>query len=247
MVLILVGLLLLSGCSGEKKSPVIAVSQCSDDIWRSKLNEELSLAASFYGAQVRFSSADDDSRRQMEQIRKFVGEGVDLLIISPNQANTITPAVEEAFSAGIPVILFDRKIDSDKYTAFIGADNVEIGHILGHYLADVLGGKGKIVEIQGLEGSSPAIDRHKGFVEALSEHPGMQLIASPYGGWLEEEGRKAMEALIKDGVRPDAVFAQNDRMARGAYEALGRPSDVVFFGGNPFPKPERRGAQAENR
>ncbi len=163
--------LLLTGCAGGKKSLVIGVSQCSDDIWRSKLNDELSLAARVEGVTLRFSSADDDSQKQMAQIRRFVADGVDLLIISPNQSHTITPAVEEAFDAGIPVILFDRKIDSHKYTAFIGADNVEIGRIMGHYMADFLGKKGQVVEIPGLEGSSPADDRHKGFAEAAATMP----------------------------------------------------------------------------
>ena len=189
LLLLLSFVLLLSACSGGKKPLVIGVSQCSNDIWRAKLNDELSLAARTAGVELRFSSADDDSRRQMEQIRQFMAEGVDLLVVSPNQTHTITPAVEEAFDAGIPVILFDRKIDSPKYTAFIGADNVEIGRIMGNYVADVLGGKGSVVEIQGLEGSSPADDRHKGFVEALSGYPHLQLLAAPYGGWLEDGGQ----------------------------------------------------------
>ncbi|MBR5063570.1 MAG: substrate-binding domain-containing protein, partial [Bacteroidales bacterium] len=148
----------------------------------------------------------------------------------PNQVNTITPAVEAAFDAGIPVILFDRKIDSDKYTAFIGADNVEIGRILGNYAAKVLGGKSRIVEIQGLEGSSPAIDRHNGFVEALAAYPGISVVASRYGGWLQEGGAKAMQEFLDEGIAFDAVFAQNDRMARGAYEVLPDPAGIPFFG-----------------
>ncbi len=228
--------LLLTGCSGGKKSLVIGVSQCSDDIWRTKLNDELSLAARVEGVTLRFSSADDDSQKQMAQIRRFVAEGVDLLIISPNQTHTITPAVEEAFDAGIPVILFDRKIDSHKYTAFIGADNVEIGRIMGHYMADFLGKKGHVVEIPGLEGSSPADDRHKGFAEALAQYPGMTLTVAPYGGWLKEGGYDAMEEVMARGIRPNAVFGQNDRMARGAREALGNPADIAFFGVDALPE-----------
>ena len=191
---VIFSVLLLTACGGGKKSLVIGVSQCSDDIWRSKLNEELSLAGRINDVELRFSSADDDSRKQMEQIRHFVRDGVDLLIVSPNQAHTITPAVEEAYDAGIPVILFDRKIDSRKYTAFIGADNVEVGRIMGRFIADFLGGKGKVVEIQGLEGSSPADDRHRGFKEALEDYPGISLLASPYGGcmadgWKREAGK----------------------------------------------------------
>ena len=160
---------------------------------------------------------------------------MDLLIVSPNQSHTITPAVEEAYDAGIPVILFDRKIDSHKYTAFIGADNVEIGRIMGHYIADFLNKKGQVVEIPGLEGSSPADDRHKGFAEALAQYPGISLTVAPYGGWLQEGGYNAMEEVLAQGVRPDAVFGQNDRMALGAREALGAPADVAFFGVDALP------------
>lgn len=232
---IILSALLLTACGGGKKSLVIGVSQCSDDIWRTKLNEELSLAAVINDVRLVFSSADDDSQRQMAQIRKFVKDGVDLLIVSPNQSHTITPAVEEAYDAGIPVILFDRKIDSPKYTAFIGADNVEVGRIMGQFIADYLGGKGKVVEIQGLEGSSPADDRHRGFKEALDGYPGISLLASPYGGWLQENAFDAMRAVIADGIRPDAVFGQNDRMALGARDALGYPEDISFFGVDALP------------
>lgn len=232
---IILSVLLLTACGGGKKSLVIGVSQCSDDIWRTKLNEELSLAAGINDVRLVFSSADDDSQRQMAQIRKFVKDGVDLLIVSPNQSHTITPAVEEAYDAGIPVILFDRKIDSPKYTAFIGADNVEVGRIMGRFIADYLGGKGKVVEIQGLEGSSPADDRHRGFMEALNSYPGISLLASPYGGWLQENAFDAMREVMADGIRPDAVFGQNDRMALGARDALGYPEDISFFGVDALP------------
>ena len=234
-LLIISILLLLTACAGGKKRLVIGVSQCSDDIWRTKLNEELALAARIGGVDIRFSSADDDSRRQMQQIRQFMADGVDLLVVSPNQTHTITPAVEAAFDAGVPVILFDRKIDSDKYTAFIGADNVEIGHIMGLQVAEMLGGKGCVVEIPGLEGSSPADDRHKGFARALAEYPRIKLLTAPYGGWLEEGGFRAMSSLLAEGVRPDAVFGQNDRMAIGARKAMGEPADIPFFGVDALP------------
>lgn len=188
------------------------------------------MAAHYYGAEVRLYSANDDSERQMAQIRQMVADGVDVLIISPNQSHTITPAVEEAYDAGLPVILFDRKVDTDKYTAFIGADNVQIGRILGQYVADVLHGEGRVVEIQGLRGSSPAADRHQGFVEALEAYPRLELVASDYGGWLQEGGYSVMQRWQEEGLVFDAVFGQNDRMARGAWEAMGNPTDIPFFG-----------------
>ena len=172
----------------------------------------------------------------MAQIRALVAEGVDLLIVSPNQSHTITPAIEEAFDAGVPVILFDRKIDSDKYTAFIGADNVRVGRILGDYLADILDGKGRVVEIQGLRESSPAAERHKGFAEALAAHPGLELVASDYGDWLQEGGARVMARWMEEGLAFDAVFGQNDRMARGAWEALGKPDGLPLLGVDALPE-----------
>lgn len=226
----------LCGCSHVDKKLVIGVSQCSEDIWRTKLNQELLVSSRFYdNVEVRFASADDDSHRQIAQISRFVADQVDLLIISPNQTHAIAPAVEAAFDAGIPVILFDRKIDSDKYTAFIGADNVEIGRIMGQHIADVLGGRGRILEIQGLEGSSPAMDRHEGFMQAVSDYPGLEIVGSYYGGWLEEGGRNAMKEFLAGGGQCDAVFAQNDRMARGAREVTPDPSAVMYFGIDALP------------
>ncbi|MBR1573711.1 MAG: substrate-binding domain-containing protein, partial [Bacteroidales bacterium] len=218
-------------CSRQGKEVVIGVSQCSEDIWRAKLNQELLVSAHYYDqVKVRFASADDDSERQIAQIHQFVADRVDLLIISPNQTHAITPAVEAAYDAGIPVILFDRKIDSDKYTAFIGADNVEIGRIMGQHIAGVLGGRGKVVEIQGLEGSSPASDRHEGFMQAVSAYPEIEVVGTAYGDWLQEGGRTAMLGFLQKGLEFDAVFGQNDRMARGAREAMPDPSTVKFFG-----------------
>lgn len=158
----------LLSCSNGKKTYVIGVSQCSNDIWRDKLNGEMRDATYLYdNVELRIVSADDNDQQQTGQINAFTDEGIDLLIVSPNQMNTVTPAIERAYGHGIPVILFDRKIKSDKYTAFIGADNEKIGRTIGEHIAMRLGGKGTVVEIRGLEGSSPAIERHQGLVAAL--------------------------------------------------------------------------------
>ena len=161
---------------------VIGVSQCSEDIWRDKLNQELQTATYMEdGITIKFASADDNDKRQIQQIEQFISEDVNLLIISPNQAYAITPVVNKAMKKGIPVILFDRKTDGH-YTAFMGADNVEVGRRMGDYVARLVGDHGKVLEIMGLKGSSPAIERHRGFIESLSKHPGIQLVAS-LGEW----------------------------------------------------------------
>ena len=232
--------LMLLSCSGRKKEYVIAMSQCSEDIWRDKLNAEMRSGTYLYdNVKLKLVSANDDSRLQMKQIDGFTDEGVDMLIVAPNQASSVTPAVERAYDKGIPVILFDRKTSSDKYTAFIGADNVKMGRTMGEYVAARLRGKGRVVEITGLKGSSPAVERHRGFVEALSRHPGIRLVAVRAGNWLQRSGEEAMEKLLDEGVDGiDYVFAHNDRMALGARNAAkahGLDKRIKFIGIDALP------------
>ena len=169
------------------------------------------------------ASANDNSERQMRQINDFIDQHVDLLIISPNQLSTISSAIERAGRKGIPVILFDRKSDTDYFTAFIGADNYEMGRTIGEYMAAKMDGHGNIIEIQGLKGSSPAIERHNGFLNAISHYPDLHLLASLESDWTEEGGRRAMEAWLHgqgNSQTINLIFAQNDRMAVGARKAL---------------------------
>lgn len=167
MFLVFFSFLFLS-CSNSKKTYTIGVSQCSEDNWRDKLNGELRDATYLHdNVKLHVVSANDNDKQQIGQINAFTDRGIDLLIVSPNQVNSVTPAVDRAYDKGIPVILFDRKTGSGKYTAFVGADNEKIGHTIGEHIATRLGGKGTVAEIRGLEGSSPAIERHRGFVEAI--------------------------------------------------------------------------------
>lgn len=214
---------LILSCSNSKKTYVIGVSQCSEDSWRKKLNGELRDATYLHdNVTLRVVSANDDDKLQTRQINAFTDEGVDLLIVSPNQINTVTPAIDRAYDSGIPVILLDRKTGAGKYTAFIGADNEKIGRTIGEYIATRLGGKGTVVEIRGLEGSSPAIERHNGFVSAISNYPGIRLLASESGTWLQQSGDEVATKMFAKGIVPDYVFGQNDRMAHGAWQAAKR-------------------------
>ena len=216
-------LCLFLSCSNGKKTYVIGVSQCSEDSWRKKLNGELRDATYLHdNVTLRVVSANDDDKLQTRQINAFTDEGVDLLIVSPNQINTVTPAIDRAYYSGIPVILLDRKTGAGKYTAFIGADNEKIGRTIGEYIATRLGGKGTVVEIRGLEGSSPAIERHNGFVSAISNYPGIRLLASESGTWLQQSGDEVATKMFAKGIVPDYVFGQNDRMAHGAWQAAKR-------------------------
>ena len=213
-------IVLLTGCAQQPRKYVIGVSQCSEDTWRDKLNDELKMGEYLNDSLiVKLASSNDDNVLQNKQINQFVDEGVDLLIISPNQLSAISKAVERAYDKGIPVILYDRKTNSDKYTAFIGCDNYTIGKSMGTFIAQQLQGKGRIVEIRGLEGSSPALERHRGFMDAIKPYPGLQVVASEGGNWKEEGGIQAMKRILKQTQDFDYVFAHNDCLAWGAYVA----------------------------
>lgn len=219
LYLIILCSLLLCSCGNKPKKYIIGVSQCSMDTWREKLNSELKTAEYLNDSvEVRLASADDDNDSQLSQINYFIDQGVSLLIVSPNQVNAISPALERAQQKGIPVILVDRKTQSKKYTAFIGCDNYLLGKLVGDYIAQRLNGKGRIVEIRGLDDSSPAIDRHRGFVDALNAYPDLQIVASEPGDWKEQSGSEVMKRVLSKTQDFDYVFAQNDRMAYGAYK-----------------------------
>lgn len=213
-------IVLLTGCAQQPRKYVIGVSQCSEDIWRDKLNNELKMGEYLNDSLiVKLASSNDNNVLQNKQVNQFIDEGVDLLIVSPNQLSAISKAVERAYDKGIPVILYDRKTNSDKYTAFIGCDNYTIGKSMGTFIAQQLQGKGRIVEISGLEGSSPALERHRGFMDAIKPYPGLQVVASEGGNWKEEGGIQAMKRILKQTQDFDYVFAHNDRLAWGAYVA----------------------------
>lgn len=224
----------LVSCS-EHKTWRIGVSQCSEDIWRDKQNQELKMCTYLYdNTHLEFASADDNDKVQIEQINHFIDEGVDLLIVSPNQINTISSAVDRAYDKGIPVILFDRKTDSNKYTAFMGADNQMMGSMIGKY---IIGQKsqGLILEIKGLKGSSPAQERHEGFVKGIADE---SRLLTCDGDWTQESGYRLMDSVLQRRQDIVCVFGQNDRMAVGAYEAAkkhGLEERISFVGIDALP------------
>ncbi len=237
---ILLGICCLSSCSNRELKPFhIGISQCSDDEWRNKMNTEILREALFYdGLEVEIRSAKDNNHTQLEDIQYFVEEGVDLLVVAPNEAAAITPAVEKAYQEGIPVIVVDRNIQSDQYTAFIGADNYKIGLDAGNYVLNHIGPSGKILEIMGLEGSTPAVERHKGFLDAIKNNPKVTVVASVDGEWLQHSAMEVMDSMLTVTEDIDFVFAHNDRMAMGAYMAAQKhrnESKMKFVGVDALP------------
>ena len=160
--------------------------------------------------------ADGNSEKQISQVKELLNQDIDLLIISPNEAAPLTPIVEETFMKGTPVVVVDRKISSSSYTAYVGGDNYNIGRIAGEYAVNILKGKGHIIEITGLPKSTPAIERDRGFMEAVKSAPSL-IIEKLNGEWYKDKARDVMEKIA--GQQPvDLVFAQNDMMASATYE-----------------------------
>ena len=211
---------MMVACSEKKPNYIIGVSQCSEDIWRNWQNAELRMEANFHECvELRFAAAHDNSERQIQQIDSLVESGIQLLIVAPNQLSSVSPAIDRAYDKGIPVIVFERKTDSQKYTAFVSADNYEMGRQMGEYVVTRLDGKGKVMEILGLKGSSPADERHKGFVDAL-KNSGVEIVATIQGDWTEPTAYQAVKDYKGDFQSIDLVFGHNDRSAIGARKAF---------------------------
>ncbi|GGB96702.1 sensor histidine kinase [Dyadobacter sediminis] len=177
--------------------------------------------------------AGGQSDRQITQIRELINQHIDLLIISPNEAEPITPIAEKAYQNGIPVIILDRRTNSDQYTAYVGADNVEVGQIAGAYTNTLLKGGGKVIEISEKPGSSADIDRHKGFMETVKHFPGIELVAKLDGDWDKYSFEAPLTKLLKTHSDIDVIFCQNDRRALAAFQVcknLGLEQKIRLIG-----------------
>ena len=228
----------------EKDKYVIGMSQCNlGEPWRVAMNDQIAMAAEKHPEfEVIFADAAQDNSKQIADIENFVQMGVDLIITSPNEATPLTNAVSAAYDAGIPVILLDRKIDGDKYTQFIGADNVDMGRIAGEYIADtLLPDGGKVCEIKGLEGTSGGIDRDNGFREGIKKNDKIEIVAVNNADWLREKAITVAEEMLQTNDEIDLFLALNDPMAEGAYIAAknaGREGDILFVGFDGLPTPD---------
>lgn len=211
----------VSGCT-ESKIYKIGVSQCSQDDWRAKMNEEINREIiSHDDAIVEIRSADDSSARQIEDIRYFADNGFDIIIVSPNEAVSLTPVIREVYEKGMPVIIFDRNIDGDSYTARIGVDDEGIGKAAAHYALHMLGDDARALEIQGLPGSTPAEDRHRGFVAEFTAGGGRILAGAP-ADWRQEDAEALADSLFRAHPDVNLIYAHNDRMAIGASKVAER-------------------------
>jgi ribose transport system substrate-binding protein len=222
---------------------VIGFSQANKaEPWRTWMDNALMEEAGKHPKlEVRYADAQQDNSKQVADVENFLRQRVDLLIISPNEAKPLTGIVKRVYESGIPVIVLDRSIEGDSYTTFIGADNREIGKAAGDYAAQLLKGTGSVVEIKGLPGSTPAIDRSAGFREAIAAHPGIKIVADPVADWLRDRGREQAEAALRANERIDLVYGHNDPMAMGAYlaaTAMNRAEGLKIIGIDGLPGTE---------
>ena len=219
----------LSSCSKDGIADqayqfVIGVSLANlTEPWRINMSEEIKSEASRYpNLRVVFSDAADSSNRQIQDVRKLLDSGIDLLIISPNDAEALTPVIAQAYSR-IPVILLDRSVIGYDYTLYIGPDNRLIGKQVGQYVSDLLGGKGgRVVEIQGRSGSPPTTDRTLGFREAIEKAGNISIVGTIVADWLRDKAEDELTGWLKKNGKVDVILAQNDAMAFGAYRAAAR-------------------------
>ena len=224
-------LLTMFGCS-DNKVYKIGVSQCSQDDWRMKMNDEINREIMFHeDAVVEIRSADDNNAKQIEDIRYFVDNDFDIIIVSPNEAAALTPIIKQTYENGVPIVIFDRNINGDSYTARIGVDNEGLGKSAAHYALHLLGSGAKAIEIYGLKGSTPAEGRHDGFLKEFETNGGV-LVASEPGNWNKEDAIPVTDSLLRAYPDINLIYAHNDRMAIGASEVaerLGR-NDIKIIG-----------------
>ncbi|WP_233509715.1 substrate-binding domain-containing protein [Pedobacter chinensis] len=221
----LCGLMFLFGCNNHKQEEkfFIGFSQCiASDHWRRTMLEEMKMELSLHpSAEFLYMDADGNSNRQVKQVREMLKKNIDLLIISPNEAHPLAAVVEEAYNMGIPVILIDRKTSSPHYTAYVGADNYQIGKMAADYIANaLLKRKGSVGEVMGLPGSSPAIERSKGFIDQIKKYPEIQVKFQFYGDWLKEQAENQLRSHQSKLKGTDIIFAHNDVMASGSWNVL---------------------------
>lgn len=212
-------------CSIQKKYR-IGVSQCSNDAWRTKMNEEMQRELIFHPEiTLEIRHASDNSQLQCLQIDSFIAEEVDLLIVCPNEAEEVKSAVSRAYDAGLPVIVADRQVTGEKYTAFIGGDNYAVGRYMANWLQDCAKKLAatpqkplQVIEIMGLAGSTPCVWRHAGLVDGLEGIANIQLMGSGNANWFAAPARVVADSLLRCYPETDVIVAQNDIMAIAAAE-----------------------------
>lgn len=185
------------------------------------------------GIELLVVDARDDPAKQLNDIEDLILQRVDMILVNPTDSDAIVSAIEEANDAKIPVITVDRSANGGKVLLHIASDNVAGGRMAGNFIAEQLGGEGKVIELVGVPGTSSARERGQGFNEEISKYPGIEVVARQTANYNRAEGLTVMENLLQAYPDVDAVFAHNDEMALGALEAIkaaGKLQDIIVVG-----------------
>ena len=236
ILLLLLASLSLVSCKqkqGDKIKVGFSQAMTTDD-WRKQMNSSIKIEASLQPeVELKISDANNNIEKQIEDIERFISNKVDVSIVSPIQSKPLTAVVEKSIKAGIPVLVVDRKINSEKYTAYLGADNIEIGRIAARYIASHSKGSGSIIEITGANGSSPAYERSLGFGQVLKENKHIKVENTINGDWEGESVKEPLKAILLQNPNIEYIFAHNDRMALSAWETaktVGLEKKIKFIG-----------------
>lgn len=209
-------------CGADKKFRIGFAQANNAEPYRQQVNRELQAAAKDYPMfEISIADGQGNSSKQVSDVANFKTQQVDLLMISPFEAQPLTAPVTEVYKAGIPVIELDRQTADDNYTAFVGGDNKAIGVMAGQYVADkVLPDGGEVAILQGLASTTPAVQRTEGFKEGVAKNPKIQVVATQPADWLPEKAQTVFDAMLRSHPNIKVVYANNDLMANGAYLAL---------------------------
>ncbi|MBS7254101.1 substrate-binding domain-containing protein [Flavobacterium branchiicola] len=236
ILLLFVASLSLVSCKqkqGDKIKVGFSQAMTTDD-WRKQMNSSIKIEASLHPeVDLRIKDANNNVEKQIEDIERFISNKVDVIIVSPIQSKPLTAVVEKSIKAGIPVLVVDRKIEGESYTAYLGADNIEIGRIAARYIVSHSKGSGTIIQITGASGSSPAYERTLGFNQIINENKRFKIVNTIQGNWEKESVKAPLKTILLQNPNVEYIFAQNDRMALSAWETaktLGLEKKIKFIG-----------------
>jgi len=236
------------GGIAQKDSYLIGMSQANKgEPWRQAMDDQIAAAAADHPElEVVFADAAQNNAKQVADVENFLQQGIDLLIISPNEAAPLTDVVAKVCAEGVPVIVLDRKVNGDQFTMWIGANNVEIGRRAGEYAANYCEENSlnpcNIIEIRGLEGSTPAKERGDGFREGIAGNPNATIIAQQNADWLREKAIPVSQAMFQANPDVNVVYTHNDPMTEAAIISAQNAGlnmdDMLFIGIDALPTPD---------
>lgn len=221
---LLMALCCITACMQKNHDSTIRIgfsqAMLTDD-WRRQMDKTMEIEASLHPeVKLQIRDAENNVNKQISDIRRFMDNGVDIIIVSPIESKPLTEVVQESVKKGIPVLVVDRKIDNESYTAYVGADNIEVGRIAAQYMSANSTGNGKVIEITGLKTSSPAYERSLGFSQSVKAQSKLQPAGIVNGDWEGASVKTTLKALLQKDANVEYIFAHNDRMALSAWETL---------------------------